>query len=75
MRTRDYKVCNYETDDEAELVEENFGDEGEDDNTFSGWLAYGDLFCLIKFSLHNYLSSFELSLSSSSIPFLLRLLL
>ncbi len=33
MRTRDYKVCNYKTDDEAELMEENFGDEGEDDNT------------------------------------------
>ncbi len=27
MRTRDYKVCNYETDDEAELIEENFGGE------------------------------------------------
>ncbi len=36
MRTRDYKVCNYKTDDEAELMEENFGDEGEDDNTFRG---------------------------------------
>jgi hypothetical protein len=23
MRMRDYKVCNYETDDEAELMEEN----------------------------------------------------
>ncbi len=39
MRTRDHKVCNYETDDEAELMEENFGDEGEDDDTFRGWLA------------------------------------
>ncbi len=34
MRTRDYKVCNYKTDDEAELMEESFGDEGEDDDTF-----------------------------------------
>ncbi len=39
MRTRDYKVCNYETDDEAELMEENFGNEGEADNTFRGRLA------------------------------------
>jgi hypothetical protein len=39
MRMRDYKVCNYETDDEAELMEENFGDEGEDDDTFRGRLA------------------------------------
>jgi hypothetical protein len=39
MKTRDYKVCNYETDDEAELMEENFGDEGEDDNTFRKRLA------------------------------------
>jgi hypothetical protein len=39
MRTRDYKVCNYKTDDEAELLEENFGDEREDDNTFRGRLA------------------------------------
>ncbi len=36
MRTRDYKVCNYETDDDAELMEENFGNEGEDDDTFTG---------------------------------------
>jgi hypothetical protein len=36
MRTRDYKVCNYRTDDDAELMEENFGDEGGDDNTFRG---------------------------------------
>jgi hypothetical protein len=34
MRTGDYKVSNYETDDKAELIEKNFGDEGEDDNTF-----------------------------------------
>ena len=39
MRTRDYKVCNYETDDEAELMDENFGNEGEDDNTFREPLA------------------------------------
>ncbi len=26
----------YETDDEAELMEENFGDKGEDDDTFGG---------------------------------------
>ncbi len=44
MRTRDYKVCNYKTDDEAELMEENFGNEGEDDNTFRGRLASGDLY-------------------------------
>jgi hypothetical protein len=36
MRTRDYKVCNYKTDDKAELMEENFGNEGEDDDTFRG---------------------------------------
>ncbi len=34
MRTRDYKVSNYETDDEAELMEKNFSNEGEDDDTF-----------------------------------------
>ncbi len=34
MRTRDYKVSNYETDDKAELMEKNFGNEREDDNTF-----------------------------------------
>jgi hypothetical protein len=34
MRTRDYEVSNYETDDKAELIEKNFGNEGEDDNTF-----------------------------------------
>ncbi len=39
MRTRDYKVCNYKTDNEAKLMEENFGNEGEDDNTFKGRLA------------------------------------
>ncbi len=39
MRMRDYKVCYYEIDDEAELMEENFGNEGEDDNTFRGQLA------------------------------------
>jgi hypothetical protein len=36
MRTRGYKVCDYETADEAELMEENFGKEGEDDDTFRG---------------------------------------
>jgi hypothetical protein len=39
MRTRYNKVCNYKTDDEAELMEENFNNEGEDDNTFRGRLA------------------------------------
>jgi hypothetical protein len=39
MRTRDYKVCNYKTDDEAELMDENFGNEGEDEDTFRGQLA------------------------------------
>ncbi len=39
MRTRDYKVGNYENDDIAELMEKNFGDEGEDDDTFWGRLA------------------------------------
>jgi hypothetical protein len=39
MRMRNYKVSNYKTDDEAELMEENFGDEGEDDDTFRGQLA------------------------------------
>ncbi len=39
MRTRDNKVSNYETDDKAELMGKNFGDEGEDDNTFRGQLA------------------------------------
>jgi hypothetical protein len=34
MRTRDYKVSNYKTDDNAELMEKNFGNEGEDDDTF-----------------------------------------
>jgi hypothetical protein len=34
MRTRDYKISIYETDDNAELMEKNFGNEGEDDNTF-----------------------------------------
>jgi hypothetical protein len=36
MRMRDYKVRNYETDDKSELMDKNFGDEGEDDNTFRG---------------------------------------
>ncbi len=44
MRTRGYKVCAYKTDDEAELMEENFGDEGEGDDTFRGRLAQGDLY-------------------------------
>ncbi len=39
MRARDYKVCNYKTDDEAELMEDNFSNEGEDDNTFREQLA------------------------------------
>ncbi len=39
MRTRGYKVCDYKTEDEAELMEKNFGDEGEDDDTFRGQLA------------------------------------
>jgi hypothetical protein len=39
MQTRDYKVCNYETDDEAELMEENFGDEEEYDYLFRKQLA------------------------------------
>ncbi len=34
-----YKVCDYEIYDEGELTEENFGDEGEDDDTFRGRLA------------------------------------
>jgi hypothetical protein len=34
MRTRDYKVSNYEIDDKAELIEKNFGNEEEDDDTF-----------------------------------------
>ncbi len=33
---RGYKVCNYEADDKSELMDKNFGDEGEDDNTFRG---------------------------------------
>ncbi len=44
MRTRDYKVSNYETDDKAELMEKNYGDEGEHDNTFRGQLVSGDLY-------------------------------
>jgi hypothetical protein len=44
MRTRDYKVSNYKTDDEAELMEENFGDEGENDDIFRGRLAQGNLY-------------------------------
>ncbi len=39
MRTRDYKVSKYKSDDKAELMEKNFGNEGEDDNTFRGQLA------------------------------------
>ncbi len=39
MRTRDYKVCSHDTDDDTELMEKNFGNEGEDDNTFRGRLA------------------------------------
>jgi hypothetical protein len=39
IRTRDYKVSNYKTDDKAELMEKNFGNEGEDDDTFRGQLA------------------------------------
>ncbi len=34
MRMRDDKVSNYETDDNAELMEKNFGNEGEDEDTF-----------------------------------------
>ncbi len=34
MRTRVYKISNYETDDNAELTEKNFGNEGEDEDTF-----------------------------------------
>ncbi len=41
MRTRDYKVCDYETDDEAELMEENFGNEREDEDIFREQLAQG----------------------------------
>ncbi len=41
MRTRDYKVSNYETDDNAELMEKNFGIKGEDDNTFQGTISIG----------------------------------
>jgi hypothetical protein len=32
-------VYDYQTDNEAELMEENFGDEGEDDDKFRGQLA------------------------------------
>ncbi len=35
MRTRDYnKVSNYKTDDKAEPMEKNVGNEGEDEDTF-----------------------------------------
>jgi hypothetical protein len=34
MRTRDYKVSTYKTDNNTELMEKNFGNEGEDDDTF-----------------------------------------
>jgi hypothetical protein len=36
MRKRGYKVCDYEIDNEAELMKENFCNEGEDDDTFRG---------------------------------------
>jgi hypothetical protein len=36
IRTRGYKVCDYVTNDKADLMERNFGDEGEDDNKFRG---------------------------------------
>ncbi len=36
IRTRGYKVCDYVTDDKVELMEKNFGNEGEDDDTFRG---------------------------------------
>ncbi len=39
MRMRDYKVSNYETYDKAELMEKNFGNEGEDDDLFRERLA------------------------------------
>jgi hypothetical protein len=39
MRTRDYKVSNYETDDKAELMEKNFGNKVKDDNTFLGTIS------------------------------------
>ncbi len=41
MRMRDYKVSNYKTDDKAELIEKNLGNEGEDDDTFSGTISIG----------------------------------
>jgi hypothetical protein len=50
MRTRDYKVSNYKTDDKAELMEKNFGNEGEDDDTLRGRLAKGDLYVQLSFS-------------------------
>ncbi len=50
MRTRDYKASNYKTDDKAELMEKNFGNKGEDDNTFRGQLASGDLSVKLSFS-------------------------
>jgi hypothetical protein len=31
-----WRQCDYETDNEAELMEENFGNKGEYDNTFGG---------------------------------------
>ncbi len=34
MRTKDNKVSYYETADNAEPMEKNFGNEGEDDDTF-----------------------------------------
>ncbi len=36
MRTRDYRYVITRLMMKAELMEENFGDEGEDDNPFSG---------------------------------------
>ncbi len=44
MRTRYNKETNYETDNEAELMEENFNNEGDDDDTLRGRLAQGDLY-------------------------------
>jgi hypothetical protein len=41
---RGYKVCDYVTDDKVDLMERNFGDEGEDDNTFRSRLAEGVLY-------------------------------
>jgi hypothetical protein len=59
MRTRNYKVSNYETDDKEELMKKNFGDEGEDDDTFRGQLALGDLY--VKLSFSNIITCHHLS--------------